>query len=118
MGTGMISILLYRLPYNGDWLYWLSIVVFVLDIVLFSIFTLISALRYIIYPDIWGAMIRHPTESLFLGTYPMGLGIIIEMIVNVCVPAWGLWAMYLAWTLWWIEVVISVATCFYLPFLM
>jgi tellurite resistance protein TehA-like permease len=117
MGTGMISILLYNLPYNGAWLYWISVVIFVLDIALFILFTSISAARYICYPEIWKAMMRHPTESLFLGTFPMGLGIIIEMIINVCVPAWGQWAATLAWTLWWIEAVISVAICLYLPFL-
>lgn len=118
MGTGLISILLYKLPYNGAWLYWLSIIVFVLDIILYTLFTSISALRYICYPEIWQAMIRHPTESLFLGTFPMGLGIIVEMIINVCVPAWGSWAVTLAWTLWWIEVVISITICVYLPFTM
>lgn len=117
MGTGVISLLLYKLPYNGAWLYWLSVVTFVLDILLYILCISISAIRYISYPEIWRAMIRHPTESLFLGTCPMGLGIIVEMIVNICVPAWGSWAIILAWTLWWIEVVVSVATCFYLPFL-
>jgi tellurite resistance protein TehA-like permease len=118
MGTGVVSILLYKLPYNGAWLYWISIVIFVLDIALFTLFASISAARYICYPEIWQVMIRHPTESLFLGTCPMGLGIIIEMIINVCVPAWGPWAATFAWTLWWIEVVISISICFYLPFIM
>ena len=117
MGTGVIAVLLFKLPYNGKWLYELSIIIFVLDLVLFTLFSLISALRYICYPEIWRAMIQHPTESLFLGTYPMGLGILIEMLINVCVPAWGPWALTLTWTLWWIEVVLSVAVCFYMPFI-
>ena len=58
-------------------------------------FLLISILRYTIYPEIWFAMIRHPAQSLFLGTFPMGLATIINMIVFVCVPAWGTWAIYL-----------------------
>lgn len=116
MGTGIIAVLLFKLPYNGKWLYELSIILFVLDLVLFVIFSIISALRYILYPEIWLAMLNHPTESLFLGTCPMSLGILVEMIVNVCVPAWGPWAVTLAWTLWWIEIVASVAVCFWLPF--
>lgn len=118
MGTGVIALLLFKLPYNGIWLYELSIIVFVLDIILYTIFSFITALRYILYPEIWQAMVNHPTESLFLGTLPMGLGILVEMVVNVCVPAWGPGAATLAWTLWWIEVVMSVAICFYLPFTM
>jgi len=117
MGTGVIGVLLYKLPYNGKWLYELSIIIFVFDLVLYLLFCLISALRYTLYPELWSAMLNHPTESLFLGACPMGLGILIQLIVDVCVPAWGTWAITLAWTLWWIEVVASVAICFYLPFM-
>jgi tellurite resistance protein TehA-like permease len=48
----------------------------------------------------------------------MGLGIIIQMIINVCVPALGPWAATLAWALWWIEVVLSIIACFCLPYTM
>lgn len=47
----------------------------------------------------------------------MGLATIINMIVFVCVPIWGDWAANLAWALWWVDVVLSVGTNFYLPFL-
>lgn len=94
MGTGIVSILLHNLPYNGIWLYWISVIIFALNVFLFIIFLVISILRYTIYPQIWFAMIRHPAQSLFLGTFPMGLATIINMIVFVCVPAWGTWAIY------------------------
>lgn len=116
MGTGIISILLYKLPYNDAWLYWISVAIFAITITLFAIFSLISALRYLCYPILWHAMITHPVESLFLATFPMSLGIIAQGIVNICVPAWGLWAATLAWVLWWVEVVASVAICLYIPF--
>lgn len=118
MGTGVIAVLLFRLPYNGKWLYALSIIFFIFDFVLFVLFCLISALRYLLFPEIWAAMLIHPTESLFLGTCPLSLGILVQMIVNVCVPTWGSWAVTLAWSLWWIEIALSVAICFYLPFML
>lgn len=95
MGTGIVSVLLHNLPYNGIWLYWISIVIFALNVLLFILFLVISLLRYILYPQIWSVMIRHPAQSLFLGTFPMGLATIVNMIVFVCVPAWGTWAVYL-----------------------
>ena len=61
-------------------------------------------------------MINHPVQSLFTGTFPMGLATIVNMVVFVAVPAFGPWAITLAWTLWWIDVAFSVMTCFYLPF--
>lgn len=95
MGTGIVSILLHNLPYNGTWLYWISVIIFALNVFLFSLFLLISILRYTIYPEIWSAMIRHPAQSLFIGTFPMGLATIINMIVFVCVPVWGPRVIYL-----------------------
>jgi hypothetical protein len=89
MGTGIVSTLLHNLPYNGEWLYWISVVIFCLNVALFILFTFISIVRYTVYPEIWLAMIRHPAQSLFIGTFPMGLATIINMVVFVCVPAWG-----------------------------
>ena len=140
MGTGIVSILLHNLPYNGAWLYWISVVIFALNVALFIFFLFVSLLRYMLYPEIWVVMIQHPTQSLFLGTFPMGLATIINVVVFVCVPAWGPGTVTLvsleppslacciqsavyeshlqAWALWWIDAAISVATCFYLPFVM
>lgn len=95
MGTGIVSILIHNLPYNGIWLYWISVVFFALNVLLFTVFLLLSIVRYALYPEIWFAMIRHPSQSLFLGTLPMGLATIVNMIVFVCVPAWGPWAIQL-----------------------
>ena len=46
----------------------------------------------------------------------MGLATIVNMVVFVCVPAWGHRAVQLAWALWWIDVVLATSTCLYLPF--
>jgi tellurite resistance protein TehA-like permease len=89
MGTGIVSILLYNLPYNGKWLYWISIALFALNILLFCTFFTLSFLRYALYPRTWRIMIRHQSQSLFLGTFPMGLATIINMIAFVCIPVMG-----------------------------
>lgn len=72
MGTGIVSILLHNLPWNGHWLHIISYIFFALNILLFAIFFTISLLRYTLYPEIWFAMIAHPAQSLFLGCFPMG----------------------------------------------
>lgn len=118
MGTGIVSILLNTLPYNGNWLYWISVVIFAFNVLLFGVFLLVSIMRYVLYPEIFPVMVKHPTQSLFLGTFPMGLATIINMICFVCVPVWGPWASYLAWGLWMADAVISVMTCLALPFIM
>lgn len=73
MGTGIISILLHNLPYNAQWLQYISYIIFALNVSLFIAFTIISILRYALYPAIWSAMVAHPGQSLFLGCFPMAL---------------------------------------------
>lgn len=46
MGTGISSVLLHQLPYNGHWLHIISYIVFCLNILLFVSFFFISLLRY------------------------------------------------------------------------
>ncbi|KAL2676711.1 hypothetical protein Neosp_010475 [[Neocosmospora] mangrovei] len=89
MGTGITSILLHNLPYNGRWLYWISVVIFSLNILLFV---------------------------SFLCTFPMGLSTIINMITFVCVPAWGARVAIFAWALWWINITLAMACNFYIPY--
>ncbi|KAM5342690.1 hypothetical protein ACJ41O_013656 [Fusarium nematophilum] len=115
MGTGITSILLHNLPYSGSWLYWISVAVFCLNVVLFLLFLSISVLRYSISREAWAATLRNPGQAVYLGTFPMGLATIINMIVFVCVPAWGDWAAILAWVLWWMDAVIAMACNFYIP---
>lgn len=116
MGTGIVSILLHNLPWNGYWLHIISYIFFALNILLFTIFFTISLLRYTIYPEIWGAMISHPAQSLFLGCFPMGFATIINMMIFSCAQ-WGPWLVYLAWAFWWIDVLVSFATAISMPFI-
>lgn len=116
MGTGVVSILLYTLHYNAAWLRYIAICIFALNVALFFAFLAASITRYTAFPGIFLDMLRHPTQSLFLGTFPMGFATICNMFVYVCVSAWGPWAMNLAWAMWWVDAALAMATCLFLPF--
>jgi len=45
----------------------------------------------------------------------MGLATIVNATVFIAVPAYGQWAVDTAWILWWIDVVLSVMSCFIVP---
>jgi hypothetical protein len=118
MGTGIVAVLLISIPFKAQWLYYLSIVFFILNSVLFALALATSMLRYSLYPEIWTVMIQDPINSLFLATMPMGLATLIEMWVFVCVPLWGPWARTFAWALWMVDSVIAVAVTVFLSFLL
>lgn len=99
-GTGVVALLLHAFPWQAEWLYYLSIIFFLLNVVLFFGALAISIVRYVLWPEIWSAMLNDSTNSLFLGTVPMGFGTLVEMWIFICVPAWGTWAAYVGWALW------------------
>lgn len=70
MGTGITSILLHNLPYNGRWLYWISVVIFCLNILLFISFLCISIMRYTMFKGLWSETLRNPAQAVFLGIAP------------------------------------------------
>jgi tellurite resistance protein TehA-like permease len=107
MGTGIVSMILIAIPYHARWLFYLAISFFALNTVLFSFALTISIVRYTLYPEIWGVMIRDPTNSWFLGTIPMGFATLVNMWIYVCVPVWGPWAATVAWVGWMIDAILA-----------
>jgi tellurite resistance protein TehA-like permease len=118
MGTGICSLLLVTIPWKADWLYWLSVAYFILNAMLFTLASLISLLRYTLYPEIWTVMIRDPTMSLFLGTVPMGFATLVESWIFLCCPYWGYWSVWVAWIAWMLDVVLATSVTLSLPFLL
>jgi tellurite resistance protein TehA-like permease len=115
MGTGMVSILLFAIPYKTATLYYASIFFFSLNALIFIAAFIVSALRYTLYPEIWSVMIRDPVNSLFLATIPIGFATLIEMWIFVCVPKWGEWALTLAWVMWMLNTIVSFSITITLP---
>ena len=64
-----------------------SIILFCLNILLFATFILLSTIRYVLCPELWWVMLRHPDQGLFLSADPMSLGAIVNMTILVCVTA-------------------------------
>lgn len=66
-------------------------------------------------------MIHHPTQSLFLGTYPMGASTLINIAVSLIYQDnrfGGKPFLYAMWALWWLDVALSVLCAFALVHIM
>ncbi|GAA5936323.1 hypothetical protein JCM10213_004740 [Rhodosporidiobolus nylandii] len=119
MGTGIVNTLLFDLPFTSTHAAFraLGAVFLVFDMVLFLSFTLLTITRYILYPRIFGAMIRHETHSLFLGCIPMGFVTIISGIASTG-HEYGLNTLDAALVLYWISTALSILTAFGVPYFM
>ncbi|KAL1735630.1 voltage-dependent anion channel [Schizophyllum commune] len=104
MGTGAISILFHSFPYaNGSTtMNIFTLIFFGLNVLMFLVFSAISAARYLLFPGVWSLMIHHPVQSLFLGTFPMG--------EHKFPPSSAF--LYFLWACWWLDVLVSIAICF------
>lgn len=118
MGTGIVAVLMKSVPFHTPVLYYLSIVFFLLNVLIFALASITSILRYTLYPGIWRVMIQDPTNSLFLATIPMGFATLIEMWIFICVPLWGEWAISFAWALWIVDVVAAASATLSLSFVL
>ncbi|KAN0065569.1 Plasma membrane sulfite pump involved in sulfite metabolism [Thecaphora frezii] len=117
MGTGITSILLHQLPYQFPGLDIVANAIFALNVVLFALILALSVARYVIWPSMFWTMLYHPTQSLFLGTFPMGFTTIINMIVYSLVPAWGDAWITVAHVLWWLDSALALLVAIGLPFI-
>ncbi|KAJ4414752.1 Plasma membrane sulfite pump involved in sulfite metabolism [Gnomoniopsis sp. IMI 355080] len=118
MGTGAVSLVLVTIPFQASWLYWLSVVFFIINTILFTCAFTLSVLRYGLYPKIWSVMIRDPASSLFLGTIPMGFATLVESWLLLCCPYWGNWSVIFGWVAWMMDSVAAFAVTVGLMFLL
>lgn len=118
MSTGMAGQLLHNLPYQFHGLNILVIIVFIFTLIQFVLFTVVSIVRYILWPRKFLETFQSPTQSLTLSMVPMALVTIINMTIYVCAPHWGDWVLMLAWVLWWIDAAMSLFVCFFISYLL
>lgn len=117
MGTGAVDILFHAFPYGkgSQGMKIITLIFFFLNLSLFIVFAFISLVRYIMFPDAWGVMIRHPVQSLYTGTFPMGSITILTIAVGLIHDDYNFGGkpfMYVLWSFWWIDVLCSFLCCF------
>ena len=116
MGTGILSILIYNLPYQFKGVDVIAGVFFGINIIIFVALLLMSISRYLIYPGLFKLLLIHPM-NLYISTFVMGFHTIITMIVNSLAPKYGYTFTSLAYVFWWISVVLSILSCVGIPFI-
>ena len=122
-GTGVISLLFSEFPYwsGSRALRGLSTSFFFLNLVLFVLFCTVSVVRYWRFPGVWDAMIRHPVQSLYLGTFPIGALTINGVATTVLHGQYGFGGrgfLYTLWAFWWVYITVSALCCWGIIYIM
>ncbi|UFI47149.1 TDT family transporter [Pseudomonas savastanoi] len=118
MGTGILALALGQLPFIAQWPKALGEALWFFNIVLFCLFTLMYASRWVLFFDEAKQIFGHSTVSMFFGTIPMGLATIINGFLLYGLPRWGDGLVALAEVLWWIDVAMALACGVLIPYMM
>lgn len=118
MGTGVLALALAQLPVSTPGLHALAEGLWLLNIVLFVLFTAMYAARWVMFFDEARRIFGHSTVSMFFGTIPMGLATIINGFLLFGLPRWGDGVIHVAEVLWWLDVAMSLACGVLIPYMM
>ena len=125
MGTGVLALALNQfpvplpLPDLHQSLHEAGRALWMVNIGLFSLFTLLYAARWAFFFSGARRVFEHGVASMFFGAIPMGLATIINGLLAFGIPLWGDAAtIAVAYPLWWVDVALSLASGLLVPFLM
>jgi C4-dicarboxylate transporter/malic acid transport protein len=118
MGTGVLALALEQLPITVPGAHAIAVALWLCDIGLFALFSLLYTTRWIAFFDEARRVLTHSVVSMFFGAIPMGLATIINGLIVFGLPLWGDAALGIAHALWWADVAMSVACGLFIPFLM
>ncbi|WP_256811956.1 TDT family transporter [Pseudomonas siliginis] len=118
MGTGVLALALAQLPLAIPGLRAVAEGLWLFNILLFMLFTIAYAARWILFFDEARRIFGHSTVSMFFGTIPMGLATIINGFLLFGLPRWGDGVIQLVEVLWWIDVAMSLACGVLIPYMM
>ncbi|QYE34450.1 TDT family transporter [Polymorphobacter sp. PAMC 29334] len=118
MGTGILALMLAQFPFAVPGLRGIGQGLWLLDIVLFIVFSGLYAARWIMFGSEARRIFGHSIVSMFIGTIPMGLATIINGLLAFGLPLWGPGVVPVAEALWWLDIALAVVIGVGIPYLM
>lgn len=118
MGTGILALALAQFPLAVPGLHTLGEALWLFNIGLFTLFSLLYAARWIWFFEGARRIFGHSVVSMFFGAIPMGLATIINGFLVFGTARWGQAAVGIAHGLWWLDVAMSIACGVTIPFMM
>ena len=101
MSTGGIALLLAQQPHTFRGLMTIGKVVFIFDLVLFTLVCTAISIRFIRFPGTFSSSLHHQTEGLFFPTLILSIANIISGIQEYGVPVTGSWLLVVVRVLFW-----------------
>ncbi|CAD6584305.1 MAG: hypothetical protein ASARMPRED_001731 [Alectoria sarmentosa] len=115
MNTGILAILMHKLPYQFNGLHVLSIIMYLVDLTLFVIVCSMTILRWALYPETAKRKSAASIDEIaFLAAAPITFLYLTSLTGLIVSNAyWGghAWSL-VAYSMWWIGMAWMLTTCF------
>ncbi len=118
MGTGILAVALALLPGGNPLLRSIGHGLWLANIGLFVLFSLLYAARWFFFFDGARRIFGHSVVSMFFGCIPMGLATIINGALIYALPQGGEAVARLAENLWWLDAAMAMGCGVAIPFMM
>ena len=118
MGTGVVALILPEFPFAQEILWQGATALWQFNTFVFIVFSLVYALRWLIYPQEAKQIFSHPSMALFLGAIPMGLATVLNGFLKYGVALYGDIAIQIAQVLWFVDAILAVGIGVLVPFCM
>lgn len=102
MATGAIAVVLSQQPFTFDGLNTIGKIFFILEIVLFLLFSAIMVARFVWYPWKFTKSLHYPKECLFFGSFWVSVALLLTCMQQYGVPNCGAWLVTTLKVLFWI----------------
>ena len=102
MSTGSLAVILYQTPHKFHGLLTIGKIVFILDLILFTLYTALVAARFTRKPDTFRRSLVDPGESFFFGSFWVSLSLVLQNISQYAFPTCGAWLVQTLEVLFWI----------------
>ncbi len=118
MGTGALALTLNQFPLAIPGLRSAAVGLWLANIGLFALFSLLYAARWTLFPQEAQLVFRHPVMSMFFGAIPMGLATIVNGFLAFGPPLIGKAAISIAHGLWYADAAMSLVCGIAIPYFM
>jgi C4-dicarboxylate transporter/malic acid transport protein len=108
MATGAIAVVLANTPFRFTGLDVIAKIFFILDLVLFVLFTAAIIYRFCINPRVLVRSLRHPKEALFFGAFFVSIALILNLTQTYAVPVVGSWLVVALRVCFWVYVALAL----------
>lgn len=117
MNSGVLALLLHRLPYQLTGLVVISTVFYILDLFLFVFFSTLFVIRFVVHgADAYAEIIRSQADLMLCACGPIAFMTLTSLTSLICSNSrWGGFAFTLvAYVMWWFVALWSVAFLFWI----